>query len=75
MVFMAGLYFALRSGDKHRNLRYGSVELVEKEGTIPYLVYMETVYNNNPGGLKHRKVEPKQVKPFANTQCLERCFV
>ena len=42
-VFMAGLYFALRSGDKHRNLRFCSVELVKEEGTVPYLVYTETV--------------------------------
>ena len=72
---MAGLYFALRSGGEHRNLHFSSVELVEKEGTIPYLVYTETVSKNHPGGLKHRKVEPKQVKHFANTQCPERCFV
>ena len=61
MVFTSGLYFALRSGDEHRNLFFSSVELVEKEGSITYLIYTETVSKNNPGGLKHRKVEPKQV--------------
>ena len=69
MVFMSGLYFALRSGDGHRNLRFSSVELVE---SIPYLIYTETISKNNPGGLKHRKIEPKH---FANTQRPERCFV
>ena len=43
MVFMSGLYFALRSGDEHRNLRFSSIELVEKEGVIPHLVYTETI--------------------------------
>ena len=65
MVFMSGLYFALRSGDEHRNLSFSSVELVEREGSIPYLLYTESVSKNNPGGLKHRKVEPKQVKHYA----------
>ena len=75
MLFMCGLYFALRSGDEHRNLRFSSIELLEKEGSTPYLIYTETVSKNNPGGLKHRKVQPKQVKHFANTQCPERCFI
>ena len=75
MVFMSALYFALRSGDEHRNLHFSSVKLVEKEGTTPYLIYTETVSKNNAGGLKHRKVEPKQVKHFANTQCSDHCFV
>ena len=75
MVFMSGLYFALRSGEEHRSLSFSSVELVEKEGSIPYLIYTETVSKNNPGGLKHRKVEPKQVKHFANSECPEHCFV
>ena len=43
MVFMSGLYFALQSGDEHRNLHFSSVKLVEKEGTTPYLIYIETV--------------------------------
>jgi hypothetical protein len=46
---------------EHRNPCFSSVELVEKKGSIPYMIYTETVSKNNPGGLKHRKVEPKQV--------------
>ena len=38
MVFMSGLYFALRSGEEHRSLSFSSVELVEKERSIPYRV-------------------------------------
>lgn len=75
MVYMAGLYFALRSGEEHRQLRFGSVELIEKEGSTPYLLYTESVSKNNPGGLKHRKVSVKQVTHHANTECPQRCFV
>lgn len=70
IVFMSGLYFVLRSSDEHRNLHFSSVKLFEKEGSIPYQVYTATASKNNAGGLKHREVEPKQVKHFANTQCL-----
>ena len=75
MVFMAGMYFALRSGEEHRQLRMSSIELIEKPGAVPYLVYKESASKNNPGGLKHRKVTTKQVTHFANTECPLRCFV
>ena len=75
MVFMAGLYFALYSGDEHRRLTFSSVRLVEKPGCAPCLVYTETASKNNPGGLKHRKVENKQVTHYANSERPDRCFV
>ena len=39
MIFMNGLFFALQSGDEHRNLRRKpcQIELVHKEGERPYL--------------------------------------
>ena len=75
MVFMAGLYFALRSGEEHRQLRFSSVKLVEKPGSTSYLIYTESTSKNNPGGLKHRKVTTKQVTHHANTERPDRCFV
>jgi len=45
---------------------HSSVQLVEKPGCVPYLLYTESVSKNNPGGLKHRKVESKQVTHNAN---------
>ena len=75
MVFMAGLYFALRSGEEHRQLRFSSVKLVEKPGSTSYLIYTESTSKNNPGGLKHRKVTTKQVTHHANTEHPDRCFV
>lgn len=54
MVYMAGLYFALRSGDEHRQLKFSSIRLVEKPGCTPCLVYTEASSKNNPGGLKQK---------------------
>lgn len=76
MVFMCGLFFALRSGQEHRTLRLEQIRLVEPpDGKPAYLVYTENVSKNNPGGLKHRKLNPKVVTHHANTECPERCFV
>ena len=50
MVFMNGLYFALRSGSEHRALRFvpPQIEVVEREGERPYLLYTEDVSKNRP---------------------------
>lgn len=54
---MNGLYFALRGGTEHRNLRHkpSQIQLIEKVGERPYLMYTEDVSKNHPGGLKGRK--------------------
>ncbi len=46
MVFMIGLYFALRSGDEHRNLRRNpyQIKIVERSGQRSYLEYTEDSY-------------------------------
>ena len=77
MVFCNGLYFALRSGKEHRQLRFHpcQIELVEREGERPYLKYTEDVSKNHPGGLKGRKVTPKVVFHHANIENPQRCFV
>lgn len=77
MVFCNGLYFALRSGREHRQLRLRpcQIELIENEGERSYLRYTEDVSKNRPGGLKGRKVKPKVVVHHANTENPERCFV
>ena len=74
IVWMCGLYFALRSGQEHRSLRPDQIELVEAPGQTPYLKYYEDVSKNNPGGLKHRKVQSKSVVHYANSD-QSRCFV
>ena len=74
---MNGLYFALRSGDEHRQLRYEpcQIKVIEKDGRRPYLVYTEDISKNRPGGLKGRKWKPKVVVHYANEANPSRCFV
>lgn len=71
MVYMCGLYFALCSGQEHRNLQLSQ----KPPGGVPYIEYTENVSKSRPGGLKHRKIEPKKVKLHANYQRSEKCFV
>ena len=77
MVFCNGLYFALRSGKEHRQLRSKpcQIELVEHPGERAFLKYTEDISKNRPGGLKGRKVKPKTVLHHANLENPERCFV
>ena len=77
MIFMCGLYFALRSGQEHRQLRFQpcQIQLHEPQGGKPYLQYVEDISKNWPGGLKGRKQKPKVVKHHANTDHPERYFV
>ena len=75
MVFMNGMYFALRSGGEHRNLRHDppQIELIEKPGERAYLKYTEDISKNHLGGLKGRKHNPKVV--LHETTNSPRCFV
>ena len=69
MVFCNGLYFALRSGMEHRQLRFHSsqIQLIEHDDERPYLKYTEDVSKNRPGGIKGRNIKPKVVLHHANT--------
>ena len=77
MLYTNGLYFALRGGKEHRNLRQkpSQIHLIEKPGERPYLMYVEDVSKNHPSGLKGRKIKPKIVDHHANTERPERCFI
>ena len=77
MVFYNGLYFALRSGGEHRQLRRMpcQIELIEPPGQRAYLRYVEDVSKNHPGGLKGRNITPNVALHHANTERPERCFV
>ena len=77
MVYMIGLYFALRSGKEHRKLRFSpsQIELVEREGERPYLLYTEDESKNHPSGLKGRRIKCKSVKHHANLENPSRYFV
>ena len=77
MTYMNGLYFALRSGDEHRQLRHNpcQIQLIECPGERPYLKYTEDISKNHQGGLKGRNHKPKVVNQFGNPENPERCFV
>ena len=76
MVFMCGLYFALRSGQEHRDLQYSQIRLVEPPtASTPHLIYTENISKNNSGGIAKRKQEPKVVTHHANLDNPSRCFV
>ena len=65
---MVGLYFPLRSGSEHQELRLESSQkdIVEREGDRTYLLYTIT-QKNHPSGLKGRHIKPKTVQHHANT--------
>ncbi len=76
IIFMNGLYFALRSGSEHRALRFSPAQIVVVErGERPYLEYTEDISKNRPGGLKGRKTTPKVVRHHSNVERPDRCFV
>ena len=77
IIFYNGLYFALRSGQEHRQLRRKpcQIEVVERPDKRPYLLYTEDASKNRPGGLKGRNTAPKVVKHHANLEVPQRCFV
>ena len=77
MLFMNGVYFALRSGGEHRNLRYSpsQIEVFEKPGERAFLQYTEDISINHPGGLKGRKQNPKVVVYYENVDNPSCCFV
>ena len=77
IVFMNGLYFALRSGNEHRDLRHNpcQIQLFEPPGERAYLRYTEDTSKNRPGGLKGHKIKPKVVVHYSSPENPQRCFV
>ena len=73
IIYMNGLYFALRSGQEHRNLRHNPCQIQVVERDHNYLVYTEDVSKNNPGSIKGRKLKPS-IHHHANSNP-DRCFV
>ena len=77
VFFMIRFYFALWSGDEHRQLWHNpcQIQVVGKPGERPYLLYTEDISKNRPGGLKGCKCKPKVVTHYANLDNPSRCFV
>ncbi len=77
IIFINGLYFALRSGSEHRALRLSppQIEVIERQGERSYLQYTEDISKYRPGGLKGRKIKVKVVRHHADLGNPQRCFV
>ena len=77
MVYMNGLYFALRNGNEHRQLRHSpcQIQVIENPGERAYLRYSEDISKNHPGGLRGRKQKQKVVVHHANIDNPTRYFV
>ena len=77
MLYMNGLYLTLHGEKEYGNLQYwpSQIHLTEKPGERPYLMYVEEVLKNHPGGLKGRKIKPKIAYHHANTKRPERRFI
>ena len=70
VIFMLGKGLALHAGEEHRILKAPpfSTQLSfmhDEQGAVFVRYYEEAGVKTNKGGLKHRKVEPKQVDMYA----------
>ncbi len=72
---MNGLYFALRSGQEHRQLRHDPCQIHERPNERAYLEYTEDISKNRSGGLKGRKLKAKVVQHHENIANPNLCFV
>ena len=61
MLYMNGLYFALRGGKEHRNLRHkpSQIKLIEKPGERSYLMVAEDMSKNHSGGLREGRLSQR----------------
>ncbi len=72
VMYLIGISFALRGGDKQRNLRspgYNPQIVVKKDvNGQKFLEYSEDrKTKTNQGGLKHKWIKPKVVRAYGNT--------
>ena len=77
LLWTLGLYFGLRGGQEHRNLRFDNSQLAVKvdEHGRRYLQYTEDISKTNQGGLAHRLIKPKVCRAYENANHPERCPV
>ena len=82
VIFMVGKGFSLRAGKEHHVLRAppfnSQFKFMKHDGQI-FIRYNEDIgLKTNKGGIKHRKIEPKEVDLFPTDQelcCLVRIIL
>ena len=77
LIYLIGLNFVFRAAQDHRNLcgDNSQLELLADSDGVKFLQYTEDVSKSNRGGLRHRKVTPKSVRAYPNSENKERCIV
>ena len=81
VFFYCGVYFCLRGGDKHRDLKCSQFEIKEVENPpertlmIKCLTYTEHGSKNRPGSMHQVHLENKVVSHYSNKELGDRCFV
>ena len=77
VLYLNGKNFALRSGREHRSLRFENPQIqvkTDRDGK-EFLQYTQDFSKTVQGGLKHRKIEARSVKHYANVTNPRRCHV
>jgi len=77
IAYMVGLYFALRSGNKHRRLQHNpsQLQVIEPPDGRAYILYREDISKTNHGGLSSQRKKLKEVVHYANTTKPGSCFI
>ena len=81
VFFYCGVYFCLRGGDEHRDLKCSQFEIKEVENPseqtqmIKCLTYTEHGSKNRPGSMHQVHLENKVVSHYSNKELGDRCFV
>lgn len=74
LFYLNGLHFALRGRDEHAELTMDQFRLEKRDG-VECLVYTEKKSKTFTGGLKQRRLTPKEVVQFPNEEIPDRCHV
>ena len=81
VFFYNGLYFVLRGGDEHRNLKISQLTFREVDNPsnpdekIGVVEYREFSSKNRPGGRHKLNLQNKVITHYARPDLGERCFV
>jgi integrase len=74
LFYLNGLHFALRGRDEHANLTMDQIR-IETRDRVECLVYTEKNSKTYAGGLKQRRIAPKEVVHFSKEENPARCHI